>query len=80
MSTPSSMDEPFLMLTPEERAERVADLEQHFGMTSAEAVSRAIAGSEPISPLFAEWMILMDRGDLARYNGGRGRRARGAGG
>lgn len=52
-------------LTPEERASRIADMEDHFRMTSEQAIAHAEAGTEPIAPLFCEWMVLLDRGDLA---------------
>jgi hypothetical protein len=51
-------------LTPEERASRIAELEDHFRMTSEQAVAEALAGTQPPDPLFVEWLVLLDRGDL----------------
>jgi hypothetical protein len=51
-------------LTPEERASRIAELEDHFQMTSEQAITQAAAGTEPADPLFVEWLVLLDRGDL----------------
>jgi hypothetical protein len=51
-------------LTPEERALRIAELEDHFRMTSAQAIAQAVAGAHPSDPLFVEWLVLLDRGDL----------------
>jgi hypothetical protein len=51
-------------LTPEERALRIAELEHHFRMTSEDAIAQAVAGTQPSDPLIAEWLVLLDRGDL----------------
>jgi hypothetical protein len=51
-------------LTPEERASSIAELEDHFGMTSEQAIAQAVAGTQPSDPLFVEWLVLLDRGDL----------------
>lgn len=51
-------------LTPEERASRIAELEDHFRMTSEQAIEQAVTGTQPPDPLFVEWLVLMDRGDL----------------
>jgi len=51
-------------LTPEERASRIAELEDHFQMTSEQAIAQAVAGTQPPDPLFVEWLVLLDRGDL----------------
>ena len=51
-------------LTPEERASRIAELEDHFRMTSEQAIAQALAGTQPPDPLFVEWLVLLDRGDL----------------
>jgi len=51
-------------LTPEERASRIAELEDHFRMTSEQAIAQAVAGTQPSDPLFVEWLVLLDRGDL----------------
>jgi hypothetical protein len=51
-------------LTPEERASRIAELEDRFRMTSEQAIAQAVAGIQPSDPLFVEWLVLLDRGDL----------------
>lgn len=51
-------------LTPEERASRIAELEGQFRMTSEQAIAQAVAGIQPSDPLFVEWLVLLDRGDL----------------
>jgi hypothetical protein len=51
-------------MTTAEVAERVRELELHYGFTSAEAVSRAIAGKLPAEPQMVEWLILLGRADL----------------
>ena len=51
-------------LTPEERASRIAELESHFQMTREQAIAQAGAGTQPSDPLFVEWLVLLDRGDL----------------
>ena len=45
-------------------ASRIAELEKYFGMTSKEAIAHAVAGAQPASPRLAEWLVLLDRGDL----------------
>ncbi len=51
-------------LTPEERASRITELADHFRMTSEQAIAQAVAGTPPSDPLFVEWLVLLDRGDL----------------
>src|SRR5262245_2321650 len=51
-------------LTSEERASRIAEMEDHFRMTSEQAIAQAVAGTQPSDPLFVEWLVLLDRGDL----------------
>jgi len=51
-------------LTPAERASRIAELEDHFRMTSEQAIAQAFAETQPPDPLFVEWLVLLDRGDL----------------
>ena len=44
--------------------QRIAELEGHFRMTSEQAIAQAVAGTQPADPLFVEWLVLLDRGDL----------------
>jgi len=50
--------------TPEERAVRIADIEDHFQMSSDQAIAKALVGTQPPDPLFVEWLVLLNRGDL----------------
>jgi hypothetical protein len=51
-------------MTPQERRERVADLESHYAMSSDEVTRMAKSGRLPGDPEFVEWLILLGRGDL----------------
>ncbi len=51
-------------MTDLERAERIAEFEAHFQMTSADVIERAQSGTLPTEPHFVEWLVLLDRGDL----------------
>lgn len=51
-------------MTSAERAERIRDYEEHFGITSKEVEELALAGRLPPDPHYAGWLILLDRGDL----------------
>ena len=51
-------------MTDAERVDRIAQLEAHFQMTSADVISRAQADRLPAEPHFVEWLVLLDRGDL----------------
>jgi hypothetical protein len=51
-------------MTTAERNQRIADLESHFAMTSADVVKLAKSGSLPTEPHFVEWLVLLGRGDL----------------
>lgn len=51
-------------MTAAERNQRIADLESHFAMTSADVVKQAESGSLPTEPHFVEWLVLLGRGDL----------------
>jgi hypothetical protein len=59
-----SPEEEFSTLTSEERASNIAELEDYFQMTSEQAIEQAVAGTQPSDPLFVEWLVLLDRGDL----------------
>jgi hypothetical protein len=51
-------------MTEAERNQRIADLESHFAMSSAEVVKKAESGLLPTEPHFVEWLVLLGRGDL----------------
>lgn len=52
--------------TEEERQQRLVALSEHYGMTSSEVLKGGEDGSLPPDPEFAEWLVLLGRGDLAR--------------
>lgn len=43
---------------------RLASLREGTGLTDDEIVRRAQAGELPADPVYAEWLLLLDRGDL----------------
>jgi hypothetical protein len=51
-------------MTAAERDQQIADLESHFGMSSAEVIRQAESGVLPTEPHFVEWLVLLGRGDL----------------
>jgi hypothetical protein len=51
-------------MTEAERNRRIADMESHFAMTSAEVLKQAESGVLPTEPHFVEWLVLLGRGDL----------------
>ena len=51
-------------MTVDERDQRIADLESHFQMNSAEVIKQAESGMLPTDPHFVEWLVLLGRGDL----------------
>ncbi|MFM6288077.1 MAG: hypothetical protein ACKPES_01890 [Dolichospermum sp.] len=59
---------PFLkdaeMLTSEERDRRLTALQNHFNQSNEEIIQLAKNRQLPSDPEFAEWLILLDRGDL----------------
>ena len=52
------------VLTEDERARRLAALREWAGLADEEVVARAVAGTLPPDPEFAEWLVLLGRGDL----------------
>jgi hypothetical protein len=52
------------VMTDSERQQRIADLESHFQITSADVILQAESGALPTEPHFVEWLVLLDRGDL----------------
>lgn len=51
-------------MSESEVAERLNDLRSHFGRTDAQVVELARKGQLEPDPEFAEWLVLMGRGDL----------------
>ncbi|HYO57455.1 hypothetical protein [Archangium sp.] len=51
-------------LTPEERETRLASLRDWSGMTDAEVIAKAERGELPPEPPYAEWLVLLKRGEL----------------
>lgn len=43
---------------------RLASLREGTGLTDDEVIRRARAGELPADPVYAEWLLLLDRGDL----------------
>jgi hypothetical protein len=52
------------VLTEEERGRRLEALRGWSGLADAEVLARASAGTLPPDPEFAEWLVLLRRGDL----------------
>ena len=52
------------VLTEEEREQRLCALRSWAGLTDIEVISRAEAKELPLDPEFAEWLVLLHRGDL----------------
>ncbi len=48
-----------------ERADRIRELENHYGKTSSDLVRDIEGGGSPEEPQIIEWLILLGRGDLA---------------
>ncbi|WP_428263576.1 hypothetical protein [Haliangium sp.] len=59
-----SFDESGWGLSPEEREARLDALRTWSGLDDAEVVARAERGTLPGDPEYAEWLILLGRGDL----------------
>jgi hypothetical protein len=51
-------------LTEAERARRLEALRAFSNLSDADVIARAEAGTLPGEPEFAEWLVLLDRGDL----------------
>lgn len=58
------VDEQGDVLTPTEREARLQALREQFGRTDAEVCALAERSELPSDPVFAEWLVLLDRGDL----------------
>ncbi|MCS6954139.1 MAG: hypothetical protein RMK57_15430 [Bryobacterales bacterium] len=52
------------LMTEQERTKRLQVLAEHYGLTDQEVIRRAQAGELPRDPEFAEWLVLLGRGDL----------------
>lgn len=66
-SSVSFLDPNFEGLSEAERAERLSGLRTEMGLTDTEVVERAATGSLARDPLFAEWLVLLGRGDLLAH-------------
>lgn len=53
-----------IALSEQERFERLHALQNQFGITSDEVVNLAERNELPPLPSYAEWLVLLDRGDL----------------
>jgi hypothetical protein len=51
-------------LTEEERSRRLETLRAWSGLSDEVMLARAEGGTLPAEPEFAEWLVLLDRGDL----------------
>ncbi|HEX8438788.1 hypothetical protein [Archangium sp.] len=52
------------LLSAREREARLSGLRNGYGMTDAEVIARAEQGTLPGDPPYAEWLVLLGRGDL----------------
>ena len=52
-------------MTAAERQKRLSELAEHFGLTDDQVVKKAEEETLPSDPEFAEWLVLLGRGDLA---------------
>ncbi len=48
-----------------DRRTRLKALSEHYGLTDEQVIQRAQSGTLPLDPEFAEWLVLIGRGDLA---------------
>lgn len=58
------VDEQADVLNSAQREARLQALRGQFGKTDDEVCALAERGELPVDPVFAEWLILLDRGDL----------------
>ncbi len=49
--------------------DRLADLRRAYGKTDAEVIALAESRTTPLEPHFAEWLVLLNRGDLIPSGG-----------
>lgn len=54
-------------LSEEEKAARLHSLREWSGLTDDEVLKRAAEGTLPNQPEYAEWLVLLGRGDLLGY-------------
>ncbi len=52
-------------MSESDRTTRLRELSEHYGLTDEQVVEKAESGTLPIDPEFAEWLVLVGRGDLA---------------
>ena len=53
-------------MTEEEVADRLGQLRAHYGMTDNEVIERAEKGTLQSEPHFIEWLVLLERAELAQ--------------
>jgi hypothetical protein len=53
-------------MSPQETAERLRELGEYYGMTDEQVIDRARDGTLPPDPAFAEWLVLLGKGDLVK--------------
>ena len=51
-------------LTADEIEQRLQNLRDHNNLTNQQVIEMAKEGTLPSEPYFAEWLVLLDRGDL----------------
>jgi hypothetical protein len=54
------------LMSEQEKRNRLAELSAHYNLTSEEVLEKATRGILPSDPEFAEWLILLGRGELVR--------------
>lgn len=54
------------LLTPAEKEARLAHLREKLGKTDEQVIEMARTGRPLDEPDYAEWLVLLDRGDLVR--------------
>lgn len=59
-------DEQSGRLTEDERKRRLADLQHQFGKTDEDMIEMARSGTVLDEPEYAEWLVLLNRGDLLK--------------
>lgn len=55
-------------LSEEEKAARLHSLREWSGLTDDEVLKRAVEGTLPNQPEYAEWLVLLGRSDLLGYS------------
>ena len=53
-------------MSAEEITDRLAQLRSNYNLSDAEVIERAANSDLPPEPHFIEWLVLLERSDLAR--------------